>query len=123
MKQIFESLVQRVKTLSHTDSPQTGEGSGLLYVIVHDSLLYGNDYDDEKRTPIREEIARIRREENYREIREYDFPDRLPKNMPPPSENLTVYVVGGYIDLCVAFQLDTLRNGGYSAEIHSKGCF
>ena len=122
MKQFLESLVQRVRKSSKIDSSPADEGSGSLYVIVHDYILY-EDGVDEENALVREEIERIRREENYREIGENDSPSKLPENMPPPSETLTVHVVGGYINLCVAFQLNTLRRAEYSAEIHSKGCF
>lgn len=78
---------------------------------------------DDERASAREEIERIREKEEHREIQENDSPDMLSGNMPPPSEDLLVYVVGGYIDLCVDVQLCTLRRAGYSAELHSKGCF
>lgn len=122
MKQLLESIVRKAKGISRTGPPPADKEPRSLYVIVHDYILYRGMLDDE-RTSAREEIERIRREEEHREILENDSPDILAENMPPPSEDLLVYVVGGYIDLCVDVQLHALQRADYSAKVHSKGCF
>ncbi len=71
-------------------------------------------------TAVLQEIERIRKEESYLRIK--GFSSQLHPKMPPPSQDLSVRVVGALRDVACAIQLYNLRLAGYSASFYEPGC-
>ena len=73
-----------------------------------------------KAKKVLEDIARIKDSSAYLAVDEDSF--RLHPAMPLPSDELRVWVCGGFTHGTCALQLYSLRKAGYDAYYHSTAC-
>lgn len=66
---------------------------------------------------VRWELRRIRKEEDYVEL--YNFDSLRVVHIDTPDD-IKILVCGAFGDLCVASHVGVLKNNGYNAEIYKK---
>mgnify|MGYP001298183618 CR=1 FL=1 len=93
-----------------------------LYLIVHERTVRNCETVGIPGAEVAlAEIERIKREE---EFLEFTIPSSLAMHpeLPPPSDDLTIAVLGAYKELCVFNQHYLLEMQGYNVQYHLPRC-
>jgi|SRR3989338_2233055 len=90
-----------------------------LHIIVHEDAVkaYANIGSGAAKQAL-DEIERIKTSQKYLGIPSHHEPKELHPDMPLPTDDLQVFVSGGYRDTCCLQQLFALREAGYKAKFH-----
>lgn len=90
-----------------------------LHVIVHeDAVKAYADTGCNLAQQVMNEIRAIKATKDYLELYFYMESSSLHPNMPSPSNDLQVFVSGGYYRTCCTMQLFELKKAGYNARFH-----
>jgi len=92
-----------------------------LHIIVHeDAVKVYADMGSGFALQVMNEISQIKATKDFLELHDSRNPNDLHPDMPPISDDLQVFVSGGYRDTCCTFQLFKLRETGYHARFHPR---
>jgi hypothetical protein len=92
-----------------------------LYIIVHEEIVTNSaTKGSEAARKLLSEIRKIKHEQDYLEICDPKSPSELHPDMPPPSNDLSVIVLGGYRNICCVLQLFKLKESGYNAKPYQE---
>lgn len=92
-----------------------------LFIIVHeDAVRNYADFGSTDAQKALEEIGKIKKTKDYLEIDNAE-PHKLHPDMPPKSDDLEVFVAGGFTTACCTMQLFRLKEDGYNARFYRDG--
>ncbi len=99
-----------------------------IYMVVHEYAIQPLvDNGDEDAIQVCKTIENIKKKHIYLEKTLEDLkswsPHLLHPDLPFPSDNLEISIVGAFKEACCVYELKTLLKHGYNAKLYEPGCF